>query len=415
LAFSGVYIIHLRRLLAALAVPVFVAAWWWTSFPGTRDALAPTEAVSGVRIVIDPGHGGVDPGAVGQGGALEKDVVMAIASKLAPMFQRVAIHTTMIRDGDVDLGGGVGTLRNQKRTDLARRVEIANQSGADIYLSLHANSFPSPRWSGAQTFYYPGKQDGEALAVAIQSELVKALPSNTRQARPGEYYVLERTSMPAVVIEVGFLSNPREEELLQDPGYQRVIAEAIFKGVVQFLLQEARGADADALAPIGGATNEPDVGRLWVSDAPRPGGAEFFLYFESAVPSSDGLSASIAAFPPQIVGAPLVDKMRYAMERLMQGPPESSALLPIAPTGTKVLALTLDDGTAYVDLSSEVDAPDWGGGRSERLLVEGVVRTLGQFPGVERVVIEVDGNSDGTLAGHVDISRPFEVRRSERP
>src|SRR5690606_27412369 len=105
--------------------------------------------------------------------------------------------------------------RDQKRADLSRRVELANQAGADIYLSLHANSFPSARWSGAQTFYYPGKLDGEELAVAIQSELLKVDPQNTRQARPGEYYVLERTNMPAVVVEVGFLSNPQEEELLK--------------------------------------------------------------------------------------------------------------------------------------------------------------------------------------------------------
>src|SRR5690606_36883103 len=126
---------------------------------GPQPAHVPAQTGGPLRVVIDPGHGGVDPGAVGKSGVLEKDVVLDVALKLAHHFERFAIDVILVRDKDIDLGGGAGTLRDQKRADLSRRVELANQAGADIYLSLHANSFPSARWSGAQTFYYPGKLD----------------------------------------------------------------------------------------------------------------------------------------------------------------------------------------------------------------------------------------------------------------
>jgi len=200
-------------------------------------ALSPTDSVAGRHVAIDPGHGGVDPGAVGQGGTLEKEIVLDIALKLKPLFEQGGVSATLTREEDIDLGSGTGTLREQKRADLAARVALANESGADVFISLHANSFPSPKWSGAQTFYYPGRSESESLAIAIQAELVKLMPGNGRKAGPGEYYVLEHANMPAAVVEVGFLSNPREEELLRDSEYRAKIAEAIFRGVLRFLAQ----------------------------------------------------------------------------------------------------------------------------------------------------------------------------------
>ena len=123
-----------------------------------------------------------------------------------------------------------GSFFGSKRQDLIERAEIANRSQADIFVSIHCNSFPQSIWSGAQTFYYPGREESRILAVAIQTELVRRLGPNRRQANTGDYRVLKEAKMPAVVVEAGFLSNPQEGRLLADADYQKRVADAIFWG-----------------------------------------------------------------------------------------------------------------------------------------------------------------------------------------
>ena len=103
-----------------------------------------------------------------------------------------------------------------------------------MYISIHANFFPSPQWSGAQTFYDENQPESERLAKAIQAALVERWGPNKRLAKAGNYRVLRDTSMPAALVEVGFLSNPREAELLADPEYQTKVAEAIFVGLCTY-------------------------------------------------------------------------------------------------------------------------------------------------------------------------------------
>src|SRR5690606_4795850 len=109
--------------------------------------------------------------------------------------------------------------------DLSRRIAAANESGADLYISLHVNAFSTPGPSGAQTFYEPTRDSDRRLAEAIQAELSRLRPTR-RQARPGDYRVLRETRMPAAMVELGFLSNPQEAELLSRPVYQHDLAAA---------------------------------------------------------------------------------------------------------------------------------------------------------------------------------------------
>lgn len=195
--------------------------------------------ISGRTIVLDAGHGGIDPGAVGPGGVLEKDITLAIARELERLLSRAAVFVIMVRHGDYDLADSSEMqLLNRKRQDLERRVRIAEEAQADLYLSIHANYFPSPVWSGAQTFYCENQEASAALARVIQGELVRRLGPNTRTAKAGNYRVLRDTSMPAALVEVGFLSNPREAELLADPVYQKKVAEAIFAGLYRYFQEQ---------------------------------------------------------------------------------------------------------------------------------------------------------------------------------
>ncbi len=193
------------------------------------------ERISGRLVVIDPGHGGYDPGAVSADGTLEKDVVLSIAKHLGRLLNQASIYTLFTREGDnsVQLAPG-GNLLSRKRQDLMGRVNLANKAEADLFISIHCNSFPQSIWSGAQTFYYSGQHESKQLAVAIQSELVKRLGPNRRQANAGDYRVLKDTRMPAVMVEVGFLSNPKEARLLADPNYQEKMANAIYHGILRY-------------------------------------------------------------------------------------------------------------------------------------------------------------------------------------
>lgn len=216
---------------------VTLGIYWGTAGPGFLPVFNGRShyGISGRTIVLDAGHGGIDPGAVSAKGTLEKEITLGIANKLELLLKRAAVYVVMVRRGDYDLADSSELhLLNRKRQDLARRVFIAEEAKADLYISIHANYFPSSIWSGAQTFYYEGLVEDEQLAKAIQGELVRHLGPNHRLAKTGDFRVLRDTSMPAVLVEVGFLSNPREAELLSQEGYQNRVAEAIFSGILRY-------------------------------------------------------------------------------------------------------------------------------------------------------------------------------------
>lgn len=129
----------------------------------------------------------------------------------------------------------------KKRRDLFRRIQLANQSHGNIFLSIHANSFPQTIYRGAQTFYNKNEPESQKLAEAIQFHLVKRLGPNNRVAKAGDFRVLNETTMPGVTVEVGFLSNPGEAKLLGDSGYRERIAQAIYLGVIYYFSGEKTG------------------------------------------------------------------------------------------------------------------------------------------------------------------------------
>ncbi len=222
-----------ERLLLGLLLPLLLACTLprYLSFfrrPGLVAALA--WSVAGKKIVIDPGHGGSDPGAVGEGGVAEKDVNLAVARRLALLLSQAGAEVFLTRTGDYHLG----EAEVPGPEDLARRVGLVARHGAELFVSIHGNSFPSSQWWGAQVFYHPDSPEGRRLACLIQQEFLKALGESYRWAMAEDFFVLRRAGVPAVVVEVGFLSNPREEALLSDPAYQAKLAWCIYAGIVRF-------------------------------------------------------------------------------------------------------------------------------------------------------------------------------------
>ena len=197
-------------------------------------------------IVVDPGHGGVDPGAVGRGGALEKDITLAVALRLAELLRQGGATVLLTRETDTDLADPeTWDLATRKKDDLARRVELANARRAQVFVSIHVNSFGSGAERGAQTFYRAGHPEGRRLATAIQREFQRRL-ATYREPKEADYYVLRNTRMPAVVVEVGFISHQAEERLMQDPAYQTKLAWCVYAGLVRYFAESSPSAAARA-------------------------------------------------------------------------------------------------------------------------------------------------------------------------
>lgn len=190
-------------------------------------------------IVLDAGHGGRDGGAIAADGTKEKDITLQITRKLQHYLQQAGASVYLTRENDEDLAGR-GRIANRKRADLKNRLKFIKEKEADMVISIHLNAMFDPKWRGAQTFYYENNnQTNEQLATWIQDAFILELKNTTRLAKPlpKPVYLLKRTTVPAVLVECGFLSNVEEARLLKQSNYQLRIAESIYRAVLRYSLE----------------------------------------------------------------------------------------------------------------------------------------------------------------------------------
>jgi N-acetylmuramoyl-L-alanine amidase len=189
--------------------------------PGDKGKTTPHWRIS--PICIDAGHGGRDSGVVAEGDILEKDVTLDIARRVRKALEAAGATVVMTRDGDTFVS-------------LASRTAICNTAGADLFLSIHANGFYDDDVRGFEIYYLGTRSSPEAgsAAEAIRSALSAALDTRDRGVRRAEFTVLAWTKCPAVLVEVGYLTNPQERERLTDDAYRQKIADAIAAGLVEF-------------------------------------------------------------------------------------------------------------------------------------------------------------------------------------
>jgi len=240
--FIGAVRVRKRHLIALVAV-VFLALFLARLVEEqvtlkTIKAMAPAAAQR--VVVVDAGHGGDDPGEIGKGGIEEKDITLAVAKKLADYLTQDGAKVLLTRETDTDLcdPATVGAAAKMMES-LQRRVALANDNKAELFLSIHANSFSDSSKCGAQTYVQPGMEKSLQAGRFIQEELARQL-NNTKSKHPVEvdHYLTKNTTMPAVVIEVGYLSNDAEARLLMDESYQERVARAIYTGVLKYFAQE---------------------------------------------------------------------------------------------------------------------------------------------------------------------------------
>lgn len=197
--------------------------------------LTATALTDNTIIVIDAGHGGVDPGKVGVNNVLEKDLNLTIANMVRKNLEENNITVIMTRDSDNGLYSETDT--NKKVTDMKARCKLINESECLFAVSIHQNSYSEESACGPQVFYYEGSIKGEVLARTLQEHLIDSLnPSKIRQEKANSsYYLLKNATCPVVIVECGFLSNWEEATLLCDSAYQEKVAKAISDGILSYI------------------------------------------------------------------------------------------------------------------------------------------------------------------------------------
>jgi N-acetylmuramoyl-L-alanine amidase len=234
-----------RHAAAALALVGLIALGWGAAAAHQDDAAARTAAaLRGRKVAIDPGHGGIDAGASGFG-VRESDVVLAVAMKLRDLLTAAGAQVLLTRTPDTDFSqfprknGGTG---GKFRVDA--RMAIIKAWGPDVLVNVHANSFVSgPSEHGAQVFYSPvGGAPSARLAAITQAELA-AWTRETRRKPNSDiiHYMLEESPVPAVTVEIGFLSNRREAMLLAQPAYQDKLARAMYTALGRWFAEGGPG------------------------------------------------------------------------------------------------------------------------------------------------------------------------------
>lgn len=186
-------------------------------------------------VVIDAGHGGIDPGKVGIHGELEKDINLQIALKCKDYLEQQQIEVIMTREHDQGLYREADS--NKKIVDMKNRVSVIEEKKPSLAVSIHQNSYSTENVSGPQVFYYRDSLQGKKMAQIMQNQLNQILmPQKNRVEKDNHtYYLLKKTSVPLVIVECGFLSNDREASLLSGENYQERVAWAIYLGIIDYL------------------------------------------------------------------------------------------------------------------------------------------------------------------------------------
>lgn len=190
------------------------------------------------KIIIDAGHGGFDGGASAQDGTLEKDINLKIALKLASFLRQSGFEVILTRNTDDSTEKVTEqTIASRKKDDLMQRLELMKNNPDAVFISIHLNKFTTSAAIGSQVFYSGNNKNSKKLADDIQKTIVSLLqPENTRVNKQANSstYILHNATVPAVLVECGFLSNSTELKLLKDENYQNKLAFSIFCGVTEY-------------------------------------------------------------------------------------------------------------------------------------------------------------------------------------
>lgn len=370
-------------------------------------------------VVVDAGHGSVDSGACYEN-LEEKHINLQVAFFVKELLEQSNIKVVMTRTDD--------SLYNQNRNDdLIHRVKVTNDINPDCFVSIHVNKYPTSEPFGGQAYYFAGEAS-KLLAEKIQHELKFIQPENYRSIGTGNYLVLKRTNCPAVIVEIGFISNPNDRQRITNRDEQYRIAKAIRNGVVNYL-NNPNPSSADNQSPGGILNQQPNTSTpdnnnasTGISSNTTPVATDkitdlskgFNLYFAQTTAQGEKVIPVHQPLPVDQIMTVHNDARLTYLERvareavlgLIAGPGDPH-LAPVIAPGSKLLSLKVETGLATVNFNSTFSTNHWGSAETEELTIRSLVKTLTALPGIDRVQILIEGKTVQTLKSHVAIDQPL--------
>lgn len=223
-------------ILGILVMAIVIYHYGETLFDNIKEVISISvikQEETQVLVILDPGHGGADPGVVGINDVLEKDINLEISLQVYDILTELGYEVLLTRSED---SGMDATGEMSKVEDLAARVSLINETKPELAVSIHQNSYSDESVNGAQVFYYTGSEEGEMAAQILQEALWEMNEDSMRQIKANDtYYLLNKTEVPTIIVECGFLSNVEEAQKLSEEEYQAMIAEAIASGIIEYL------------------------------------------------------------------------------------------------------------------------------------------------------------------------------------
>lgn len=236
---AALWVAGLALLITLIWLPRFEDEPGWTRW---------SLPLSGKTIVIDPGHGGPDGGAKGRDDTEEKDIALVVAKKIQSYLQQAGAIVYLTRETDTDLAGkDTKGLSRRKAEDIRKRLAFIHDKEADFFITVHLNALQATQWRGAQTFYNPESDKSKHLAKMIQSEMTHQLENTNRTALAlNHIYLLKHAEIPGALLEIGFLSNEKERELLKKEDYQEKVAASIYNGILRYVTEKPEKEKGDS-------------------------------------------------------------------------------------------------------------------------------------------------------------------------
>ena len=198
------------------------------------NAIVKDYSLLGKTIYIDPGHGGVDAGAISNT-FLEKDMNLLLSQKLQKELVSKGAVVFLTRDGDYDLAN---STMNRKRNDLYNRVKLINNSKCDLYVSMHLNASPSSKWNGIQIFYSNVLEENKIVAETITNTMKENMKNIREVKKENGYYMYSKIKVPGVLVEAGFVSNPNDNYKIRQSDYQDILIKNIAMGIETYFQQK---------------------------------------------------------------------------------------------------------------------------------------------------------------------------------
>lgn len=231
------FVINGRRILFLFSC-IFLSIFSFFAFSNKESVLTSSTPISDSIIIVDAGHGFPDEGASSKDGTTEANINLSIALKLQELLEASGSSTLLTRSDENGIyDSDKNSIKEKKVSDLKNRVNLINESNSNLLVSIHLNKFDDSKYSGWQTFYRKNDEASKQLAVSIQNNLNIAIQKeNKREALSiSNKYIIDKTKIPATIVECGFLSNEEELSLLKNDEYQEKIAWGIYTGIMDYM------------------------------------------------------------------------------------------------------------------------------------------------------------------------------------